>query len=89
MNEISREVADKSQIHVLNAAFEIKLCDIMLGTYASAAQTFEDEFSIRISAADFTNINGGFGIFGSYNSETFSLLLSAQYVNSFGYRYGN
>lgn len=88
MSEISNGISDKSQIHIINAVFEIKLCDFMLGTYVAAARTFEDEFSIRISATDFTNINGGFGIFGTYISETFNLLLSAEYVNSFGYAFG-
>lgn len=86
MNQISEGIDDKSRINIVNACFEIKLCDLMLGTYSSAAQTFEDEFDIRISETNFTNINGGFGIFGTYISETFDLLLTPEYVNSFGYK---
>jgi hypothetical protein len=88
MNEIYQGTGDRSQVHIINAVFEIKLCDLTLGTYVAAARTFEDEFSIRISATDFTNVNGGFGIFGTYISETFDLLMSVEYVNSFGYSFG-
>ncbi len=85
MNQISDGIPDKSSINILNACLEIKLCDTMLGMYAAASQTFEDEFSVRISETDFTNINGGYGIFGTYISETFDLPITPEYINSFGY----
>jgi hypothetical protein len=85
MGQISEGIADKSSITIIDGFFELKLCDFMMGMYASAAETFEDEFSVRISAPDFSNINGGLGIFGTYMSESFDILFLPEYVASFGY----
>ncbi len=85
MSQISEGIADKSSITIIDGFFELKLCDFMMGMYASAAETFEDEFSVRISAADFSNINGGLGIFGTYMTESFDILFLPDYVASFGY----
>ena len=85
MEEISEGISNKSSINILGALFEIKVYDYALGIYANSVQTFEDEFSIRISAPDVSNINGGLGIFGTYFSETFQIGITSDYIESFGY----
>jgi hypothetical protein len=86
MNRISEGISDKSSITIIDGFFELKLCDYMMGMYAAAAETFDDEFSIRISGSNFSNINGGFGIFGTYMSQGFDIPFLPDYVASFGYK---
>jgi len=85
MEEISNGISNRESVNVFGAGFEVKVYDDALGIYANSIQTFEDEFSIRISEPDVSNIEGGFGIFGSYFSNFFNIELSTDYIESFGY----
>ena len=85
MQDISIGIDDKAIINIIGACFEVKVYDTALGIYANSIQTFEDEFSVRISEPNISNINGGFGIFGSYISEKFDIEITSNYISSFGY----
>ena len=85
MQEISIGIDDKSIINVLGACLEVKVFDNALGTYVNSIKTFEDEYSVRISEPDISNINGGLGIFGTYISEIFDINITSDYIKSFGY----
>ena len=85
MQEISIGIDDILSINIIGACFEIKVFDTALGIYANSTSTFEDEFSIRISEPNITNINGGLGIFGTYISEKFNIEIKTDYIESFGY----
>jgi hypothetical protein len=85
MQDISIGIDDKTKINIIGACFEVKVYDTALGIYANSIQTFEDEFSIRISEPNISNINGGFGIFGTYISEKFDIEITSNYISSFGY----
>lgn len=85
MLEISEGINNKSLINIIGACFEVKVFDNALGVYVNSIQTFEDEFSVRISEPNISNINGGLGIFGSYISETFDISIAGEYIRSFGY----
>ena len=85
MQDISIGIDDKATINIIGACFEVKVYDTALGIYANSIQTFEDEFSVRISEPNISNINGGFGIFGSYISEKFDIEITSNYISSFGY----
>lgn len=85
MLDISSGILDKENINIVGACFEVKVFDKALGVYVSSIQTFDDEFSIRVSEPDIGNINGGYGIFGTYISEQFDLFITPSYIRSFGY----
>lgn len=85
MQEISIGIDNKATINIIGACLEVKVFDTALGIYANSIQTFEDEFSVRISEPNISNINGGFGIFGCYISEKFDIEITSNYIISFGY----
>ncbi len=85
MQDISIGIDDKSSINIVGACFEIKVFDAALGIYANSIRTFEDEFSVRLSEPNISNINGGLGIFGTYISEKFDIVIRSDYIASFGY----
>lgn len=85
MEDISKGINNIESINVIGAGFEVKVYDNALGIYANSVQTFEDEFSIRISEPDISNIEGGLGIFGTYFSNFFNIDITSDYIESFGY----
>jgi len=85
MRDISLGIDDKSKVHIVGACFEVKVFDDALGIYVNSIKTFDDEFSVRISEPNISNINGGFGIFGTYISEPFDIGITSDYIQSFGY----
>jgi hypothetical protein len=87
MEEISSSDPNKQNYVIESAVFRLFVLDKNLTTYYSAAQTFLDEFSVRVSQPDYTNITGGLGIFGTYSVLQSTLTFDDAYVTSFGYRY--
>jgi hypothetical protein len=85
MQEISNGITNPATINILGACFEVKVYDNALGIYANSIKTFDDEFSVRISEPNISNIKGGLGIFGTYISEKFIVDIDIDYINSFGY----
>jgi hypothetical protein len=86
MRSISTGDPNKSNYIIDKAYFRLLIMDKYLATYYSAQQTFLDEFSVRINQPDFTNIDGGLGIFGTYITKKVTVELESYYVDSFGYR---
>jgi hypothetical protein len=86
--QISRGDADKSKYEVKRAEFEIIIFDKNLSNYYSVTHGYLDEYSIRIDENDYSNINGGYGIFASYLNQKIAVKFTEKYVRSFGYKYG-
>ncbi len=86
MEEISAGDSNKQNYTIESAVFRLFVLDKNLTTYYSAAQTFLDEFSVRVSQPDYTNIIGGLGIFGTYAVQQLPVAFDYEYVTSFGYR---
>ncbi|MGB8316642.1 MAG: hypothetical protein WCE54_00860 [Ignavibacteriaceae bacterium] len=61
-----QETDSVSNHDILNANFVLWIFDKNLATYISSTEGFQEDFSLRIEAADFTNVQGGYGIFGSF-----------------------
>lgn len=88
MVQISRGETDKSKFEIMKAEFEVLIFDKALSDYYSSTHGYLDEFSIRIDQNDYTNINGGYGIFASYLDQKIPVEFDERYVLSFGYKYG-
>ncbi len=61
-----QETDSVSNYDILNAKFVLWVFDKNSATYISSTEGFQEDFSLRIEAADFTNVQGGYGIFGSF-----------------------
>lgn len=86
---ISEGISDKSKIIIYGISVELLVFDENLSKYYSNLNGYMDDFTVRVDQNDFTNIEGGFGIFGSYLKQTSGISLSADYINSLGYRKPN
>lgn len=85
MREISEGDANKANYKILSMIVDVYALDRNLSAFYSAGKLTSDGYSITVDQPDFSNIEGGFGIFGSYVKREFSILFSKQYINSFGY----
>jgi len=62
--------------------------DIALSRYASSTSQSLNDLTVTLNTADYTNIQGGFGIFGSYIKKNYSTIKFQQnFIESFGYNF--
>ncbi len=87
MEKVSGDDDKKSNYTIVKIEFEIIAMDKTLTDYYSVTHSFMDSFSIRVDENDYSNIEGGLGIFAVYNKQIISFLLREKYILSFGYRF--
>lgn len=75
-----------ASIFVVNAALELMILDPALSTYYSSIEGGLDGFTVKTDLPDFTNIEGGFGIFGSFSIKPWTLTFSNDYLGAYGFR---
>jgi len=75
----------KSNYKFLWINLELLIFDQFLAGYISTTNGFLDNLSIRLDEPNYTNINGGLGIFGAYEYNVFQISLFDQYLENLGY----
>jgi hypothetical protein len=89
MEEISAGVQNKQSFSIYEKLiFEVAILDGNLSRYVSSTSKSYDDLTVRVNELDYTNISGGFGIFGSYlKKEYSSLRFLPDFVFSSGYKF--
>jgi hypothetical protein len=87
MEEISGSDPYKNNYIITRAFLTITSMDPELSIYYSAYETYLNSFTIKLRPTDYSNIEGGKGIFGIYYIYTSSSAMEKTYINSFGYQY--
>lgn len=87
MQEISGDDPVKSNYTINKVVFSVSGMDSNLSKYYSAYNTYSKDFTIKLRQTDFSNIEGGKGIFGVYYKSSRPLVIDRSYIWSFGYRY--
>lgn len=82
---ISENVQDKSKIIIYGVTVELLIFDESLSKYYSNLNGYMDDFTIRVDQNDYTNIDGGFGIFGSFIKQQSGMKIESDYIHSLGY----
>ena len=75
-----------SDITIIKGEVELTIMDENLGSYYSSIQTLNDGFTIKIYETNYSNINGGIGIWGSYNTIRKDIQILPEFIQSFGYK---
>ncbi len=71
----------------LKPKVEVLVMDEGLSRYYSSTSQSLNDLSVRLDENDYTNIIGGYGIFGTYIIKNYtSLSFIASYIQSFGYK---
>jgi hypothetical protein len=85
MRDLSAGQPDKSKIIIQGILVELLILDDNLSKYFSNQNGFMDDFTIRVDQNDYSNIEGGFGIFGSYLKQIGGIQIQKEYSRSLGY----
>ncbi len=80
------EGKNKDNFIILSAILEIKVFDKNLSAYYLSVGKIIDSYSIRLDSQEFSNIEGGFGVFGSLHNQKIALLFDEDYLEIFGYK---
>ena len=86
MQEISGEDLNKSNYKITKVLFNVTSLDADLSRYYSAYNTYIESFTIKLRQTDYSNIEGGKGIFGVVYKFSRPLSVDSLYIQSFGYR---
>jgi len=86
MQEVSSGDPDKKNYVILTVLVDVLTLDMNLSGYYSSGKISNDGFSVKLDQTDFTNVEGGLGIFGSYVNAKFTIRLNKDYIKSFGYK---
>jgi hypothetical protein len=89
LEEISEGDPDKQNYSVLQkVSFSVTAFDLPVSKYISSTGGSFDDLTVSVDVADYTNIEGGFGLFGSYSKKNYIRLRFLQnYIESFGYNF--
>lgn len=89
LERLSELISDKSSVTIYQyLSLELIVMDENLTRYVSSTSQSFETLTIRINESDYSNVEGGFGLFGSYiKQELIRLRFQPHYVQSFGYNY--
>jgi len=89
LEEISVGDPDKQNYSVYQKIiFSVAALDLPTSRYVSSTGGTIDDLTVSVDVADYTNIEGGFGLFGSYSKRDYTRLrFMENYIESFGYNF--
>jgi hypothetical protein len=87
MQEISGDDPNKNNYIINKVLFSVISLDPSLSKYYSANNTYSENFTIKLRQTDYSNIEGGKGIFGAYYKFSKTLVVDSLYIKSFNYKY--
>ena len=87
--EISEGDPDKQNYSVYQRlSFELIAFDLPASRYISSTGGTIDDLTVSVDVSDYSNIEGGFGLFASYSKKNYTKLRFLQnYIESFGYNF--
>ena len=87
MQEISGDDPNKRNYIINKVLFSVVSFDPDLSKFYSAYNTYSENFTVKLRQTDYSNIDGGKGIFGAYYIFSQPLVIDGLYINSFDYQY--
>ena len=89
LDSVFRKISEgdpvKSHYKIYGGVLELLVFDENLSKYYSVTNGFLDDYTIRLDENDYTNVEGGLGIFGSYIKQKRGSKIASDYISSFGY----
>lgn len=88
MELISKGDPEKGNYEILSCILEVLSLDENLSYYYNSTARGRDLYSVKLDETDYSNIQGGYGVFGIYNKSNYVLRFTHDYIRSFGYKPG-
>ncbi|NWF90326.1 MAG: DUF4249 family protein [Ignavibacteriaceae bacterium] len=87
LEEISAGDPNKANYTIYESALvQVLAFDQNLSRYYSTTNGSLDDLTVRIDEKDYSNINGGYGIFASYIKGEYKIKFLSSFIQSFGYK---
>lgn len=88
LKEIAEEDPDKTSYSIsLHPVFTVATLDDALCKYYSTSTQSFSSLTVTLDETDYSNIQGGYGIFGSFTSAEYQQLkFTPEFITSFGYK---
>ena len=86
LDELANKYGSKSKLKILDITLDLLAFDEYLSIYYSSLQLGLDGFTVRIDNPDYSNIKGGYGIFGSYEKVTHTIYFRSSYLKNLGFQ---
>jgi hypothetical protein len=80
---------DKTNYYINGLEIELVSYDVNLSTYYYSIQTSQNDVTVQLDRPDFSNVQGGYGVFGSYVRTTYNLKFTQDYLKSLGFLVNN
>lgn len=74
--------------YIYGCSLEVLIFDKNLSGYYSSIHGYLDNLSVRLDGSDYTNVEGGYGILGSYIKGTMGAGITEDYIREMGYSVG-
>lgn len=85
LSDIPTNGANTSDYSVTRIVINLVVYDKFISKYYSSIQQGLDGFTVKLDIPDYTNIKGGFGIFGSEYKTSYSVKFDFDYIKSLGF----
>ncbi|MBN1638875.1 MAG: DUF4249 family protein [Ignavibacteriales bacterium] len=85
--DISKNDPNKQNYTIKKVVFELLLLNNELAPYYMSITGSSEGLSVILDGFDYSNIEGGLGVFGVYYIKKLIFSVSSSYINSFGYKY--
>jgi len=72
-----------ANIKILSLILELRVFDKNLSAYYLSVGRLFGNYSVRLDSKEFSNVTGGYGIFGSFADQKLALLFDAEYLTRF------
>ncbi len=86
LDELASKYGNKSKLKIINITVDIQVYDEYLSLYYSSIRLGMDSFTIRIDNPDYSNIKGGYGIFGCYVRTVHRISFRSAYLRNLGFQ---
>ena len=83
--DIPPQGADKANYSVIGIGINLLIYDEFISKYYSSIQQGLDGFTVKLDSPDYTNIKGGFGVFGTVFNTNYHLRFNYSYLRSLGF----
>ncbi|GAB4290037.1 MAG: hypothetical protein Kow0098_08320 [Ignavibacteriaceae bacterium] len=84
--EISEGDTNKFNYYIESFYFDLYILDNNLAPYYLTTQTFLDGFTVFVDNISYSNIEGGYGVFGSFFTRSLKISVDPSFLDEFGYR---
>lgn len=84
LNEIPQG-GNKKDYTIAALNVELVVYDVNLSTYYLSLQTGLNEYTVRLDSPDYSDVQGGYGIFGSYFRTNYRIRFTYDYLRSLGF----